>query len=65
MVIKNHKLLAELCLGVICDYELAKRVLIDWEILGNHANRQKNMSLVPMENYIFLERRKFLLSKNI
>ncbi len=50
---------------VSTDSELAKRVLTDWEIVGNHADCKKNMSIVPRENYIFLERRKSLLSKNI
>ncbi len=45
----------------ISDSEAAKRVLTDWEIWGNHVKRKKNMSIVPMQNYMFLERRKFLV----
>ncbi len=32
---------------------------------GNHEYSKINVSIVPMENYIFLERRDFILSKNV
>ncbi len=43
----------------------AKRVLTYWEKWGNHDYSQINVSIVPMENYMLLERRGFPLSENI
>ena len=42
----------------------AKRVLTYGEKWGNHDYIKINVSIVPMINYIFLERRGFPLSKN-
>ncbi len=47
--------------------ENAIHVLMYWENRGNHDYNKNHVSIVPMENYmyIFLERRDFLLSKKI
>ena len=49
----------------IIDSGHAKRVLTYRGKGGNHDYRKINVSIEPMENYIFSERRGFLLSKNI
>ncbi len=59
-----HMCVQEICMHMT-DSGHAKRVLTYWEKWGTHDNSKINVSIVPMENYIFLERRGFPFSKNI
>ncbi len=47
------------------DSVFGKRVLTYWENRGNLDDSQMNVLIVPMGNYIFLERGRSHLSKNI
>ncbi len=49
----------------IIDSVLGKKVLTYWEIWGNPNCSQTNLFSVSMANYIFLERERPHLSKNI
>ena len=50
---------------VLNDSVLGKRVLMYLENRRNLDFSQMNVFIVAMENYIFLERRRFHLSKNV
>ena len=48
-----------------CDEIVGERVLTYWEIRGIHGIIKISNCLATIENYIFLERRKSLLSENV
>ncbi len=47
------------------DSVFGKRVLTYWEIRRDINNCHLNAPTVPIENYTFLERRDFLIFKNV
>ncbi len=53
------------CTSDINDSVLGKRVLTYWENWGNLGYSQMNVFIVAMENYIFFERGRSHLSKNV